>query len=430
MGQGRPPKHLRFGNLLHTLKLSFSEIKDKRDQSKIRYLLENIYTSAFAIFFLQDPSLLAFQRRIQKKNNKNNLQTIFGVSKIPSDTQLRDVIDNHDNVSISRVFRDFLTKLQRGGQLTKYSFIEKSYLVALDGSNYFSSTKVKCDKCLTKEKSDGIRYYHQILQSTIMHPDMKQVLPLAPEFIHNEDGDKKQDCEQNAAKRLISRVKKDHPRLPLIWVGDGLYSKGPFINEVKKSGYSYILVAKPKDHKYLYSEIEAFRQKGFTKKKQDPSKVKGSTFHYEWVNRVPLNGQIDAPIVNIVFFSIVKNGKKTMSNVWVTDITIDENNVSDIVRGGRSRWKIENEGFNTLKNQGYHLEHNFGHGENNLSQTFFLLNLLAFYFHQIFELTSQEYIEARTQFSSKMEFWNCIRSMLKFLILEDWENLLYRINTS
>ena len=160
------------------------------------------------------------------------------------------------------------------------------------------------------------------------------------------------------------------------------------------------------------------------------SEVKGSTFHYEWVNRVPLNGQIDAPIVNIVFFSIVKNGKKTMSNVWVTDITIDENNVSDIVRGGRSRWKIENEGFNTLKNQGYHLEHNFGHGENNLSQTFFLLNLLAFYFHQIFELTSQEYIEARTQFSSKMEFWNCIRSMLKFLILEDWENLLYRINTS
>lgn len=118
-----------------------------------------------------------------------------------------------------------------------------------------------------------------------------------------------------------------------------------------------------------------------------------------------------------------------MSSTWVTDIQITKENVVDIVRGGRSRWKIENESFNTLKNQGYHLEHNFGHGKHNLSETFFTLNLLAFFFHQIFELTSPEYMQARAAFSSKKEYWNCIRSMFRLFIISDWQHLLLRINS-
>ncbi|MCP4018069.1 MAG: transposase [Delftia sp.] len=429
MGQGRPPKHLRFGDLLSSLQDSFSKILDERNSSRIKYALKDIFTSAFAIFFLQDPSLLAFQRRFEEELEQNNLRTVFGVEQIPSDTQLRDVIDAHENKEISSVFNDFFARLQRGGQLKKYIFLDKYYLIALDGSEYFTSKQVHCKKCLTKNTSDGLRYHHQILQSTIMHPDMKQVLPFAPEFIHNDDGGKKQDCEQNAGKRLIDRVKKDHPRLPMIWVGDGLYSKAPFINKIKEKKYSYILVAKPKDHKYLYSEIEAFRKTDNLEYKNEPGLKKGSEFHYEWSNKIPLNGQSDAPIVNVVSFYILKNGKKTISNTWVTDIEITEDNVSEIVRGGRSRWKIENESFNTLKNQGYHLDHNFGHGGNNLSESFFLLNLLAFYFHQIFELTSPEYKHARLKFSSKMEYWNCIRSMFTLFLIPSWNHLLKRINS-
>jgi len=357
------------------------------------------------------------------------MREVFRVENIPSDTQLRDTIDTHDNKEVSGIFKDFLTKLQRAGQLTKYKFLDKYCLVALDGSDYFSSDKVHCDKCLTKKTSEGLHYHHQILQSTIIPPDMKQVIPLAPEFISNKDGMSKQDCEQNAGKRLIDRVKNDHPRLALVWVGDGLYSKSPFIGKIKNNGYSYILVAKPKDHKYLYSEIELFRKINETETMSSPGLKKDSTFHYEWINGLPLNGQSDAPVVNTVLFHITRNGKKTMSNAWVTDIPITNKNVADIVRGGRSRWKIENESFNTLKNQGYHLEHNFGHGRHNLSETFFMLNLLAFFFHQIFELASPEYRQARAEFSSKMEYWNCIRSMFRLFIISDWQQLLLRINS-
>ena len=426
---GRPSKHLRFDDLLHSLQTSFSRIRDLRAPDRVTYSLSDIFTSVFGLFFLQDSSLLAFQRRTENKKGQNNMRTVFKVENIPSDTQLRDTIDIHDNIEIFGIFNNFLTRLQRAGQLIKYKYLDKFYLVALDGSDYFSSNKVHCDKCLTKKTSDGLHYHHQILQSTIVHPEMKQVIPLAPEFISNEDGMSKQDCEQNAGKRLIDRVKNDHPRLPLVWVGDGLYSKAPFIGKIKENGYSYILVAKPKDHKYLYSEIDSFRRINETETMNSPGLKKDSTFHYEWINGLPLNGQADAPTVNTVHFSITKKGKKTMSNTWVTDIPITKKNVVEIVRGGRSRWKIENESFNTLKNQGYHLEHNFGHGKHNLSETFFMLNLLAFFFHQIFELTSPEYKQARAEFSSKKEYWNCIRSMFRLFIISDWQHLLLRINS-
>ena len=100
-----------------------------------------------------------------------------------------------------------------------------------------------------------LRYYHQIVQSTLVHPDMRQVIPLAPEFIRNEDGNKKQDCERNAAKRLLYKIKQDHPHLPIIICGDSLYSNLPFITALNKHKFSYILVAKPDDHKSLYTII-------------------------------------------------------------------------------------------------------------------------------------------------------------------------------
>jgi len=114
---GRPSKQLRFGDLLHSLQISFGRITDLRDLERVSYSLSDIFTSAFALFFLQDSSLLAFQRRIENKSGQNNMRTVFGVENIPSDTQLRDIIDVHDNTEISGIFKDFLTRLQRSGQL-------------------------------------------------------------------------------------------------------------------------------------------------------------------------------------------------------------------------------------------------------------------------------------------------------------------------
>ena len=424
----RPKKHLQFSSLLNYLQNIFHSIPDNRDSTKIDYSLSDIYTSGFALFYLQDSSVLEFQRRIQNKVNYNNLSSVFNIKNLPSDTQFRDVIDEHSYNPITGVFKEYFYRMQRGKYLSGYQFLSSHYLITIDGSDYFTSESINCEKCLyAKTKEGNRRYYHQILQATLVHPDMRQVIPLAPEFIRNKDGHKKQDCERNAAKRLVYRIKKDHPHLSIIIGGDSLYSNQPFITDLQQCKFSYILVAKPLDHKSLYADIEGLRRGKMLEK--IIKKEKNRTYVYEWVNGVPLNGNPNSSFVNFIQLSIFKGDKRTYRNAWVTDIPITLDNAIEIARGGRARWKIENEGFNTLKNHGYHLEHNFGHGKKNLSEAFFLLNLLAFFFHQIFELTDLLYQTARAGFSARVEFWNAIRSVFRFFLFVSWEQILEKMNS-
>jgi hypothetical protein len=215
--------------------------------------------------------------------------------------------------------------------------------------------------------------------------------------------------------------------LKIIITGDGLYSKQPFIDELKKARMSYILVAKPSDHKILFEWVDELTGLG-DGHKLEIKEPKGKRYEYEWINNVPLNGSAKADKVNFFQFRISdKAGKVTFKNSWVTNIYIDKSNIRDLVKGGRARWKIENETFNTLKNQGYHIEHNYGHGKKNLSMIFFILNLLAFYTHQILELTDLLYQECRSGFSSRKEFWNQIRCTFRFMIFDHWEIMIGKI---
>ena len=418
-------KHLSFTALRKSLSEHFEQIDDRRQSAKVDYSLHDCLMSGFAMMFFQDPSVLTFQRRLQDGIHKNNLTTLFNVSDIAKETQMREVLDPIPAWQLSGIFADFLHRLQRGKQLVNYQFYDGSYLISIDGSEYFSSEKICCPHCLVTESKGKQRYHHQILQSVIVHPDMRQVLPLAPEAISNRDGSKKQDCERNAGKRVVRKIRATHPRLKIIVTADGLYSNQPFIDELKTAHMSFILVAKPTDHKVLFEWVNELIQLdgGGSLELGDE---KGRRHRYQWVNQVPLNGTKDADLVNFFQYQLVaKTGKVTYKNSWVTDIQVDENNVADLVKGGRARWKIENETFNTLKNQGYHIEHNFGHGQQNLSMIFFVLNLLAFYVHQVLELTDRLYHTVRyTKFTSRKEYWNQLRCTIRILIFPRWESLL------
>jgi len=402
-----------------------NRIDDNRQQAKVDYGMHDCVMSAFAMMYLQDPSILAFQRRIQERIQRNNLHSIFGVHHIPKDSQLRNVLDTLPLEALSPIFTDFLRHLQRGKHLAKYQVLDGKYLIPIDGSEYFSSEKIHCPHCLHKKPAKGnIRYYHQILQATIVHPDQRHVLPLAPEPIQNTDGSNKQDCEINAAKRLIAKIRTAHPQMPIIIGGDGLYSKQPFIDELKKATMSFVLVAKPSDHKILFEWVhELFGLKAGSDMTLTDSK--GREHKYRWINDVPLNGSKDADQVNFFDYRMINGEKTTYRNSWVTDTPIDEKNIVTLVKAGRARWKIENETFNTLKNQGYHLEHNFGHGHQNLSMIFFIINLLAFYVHQILDLSDTLYQNVRyTKFTSRKEFWNQLRCTIRVLIFPNFQSLL------
>jgi hypothetical protein len=287
---------------------------------------------------------------------------------------------------------------------------------------------LECSHCLTKKHRNGnVSYSHSILQAAIVHPDKKQVIPLMPEQISNQDGSAKQDCEMNAGKRLITKIRKDHPQLGLIIVGDGLYSKQPFVEALQGQRMHYLLVAKANDHKTLMKEVEAKAALGKLKRKEIVD-IKGRHV-YEWVEQVALNAKKNTVLVNYFrYYRIVKDKeekeKRICSYAWISDLEIKESNVELLVRAGRARWKIENEGFNTLKNQGYYIDHNYGHGKKNLSFNFFIFTLLAFFFHQIFEITDSLYQASRKHFGSKAYFWECLRGVMRLIFFNSWEHLL------
>jgi hypothetical protein len=387
--------------------------------------LHDCCLSALAMMFFQDPSMLAFQRRLQKSNSMNNLQTLFDVQSIPKESQMKDVLDSIIDESFYPIFPEFLSRLQRAKKLEPYKYINDSYLLPLDGTQYFSSESISCNQCLTKDLKNGnTLFYHQALAATIVHPDLRQVLPLAPEPIKNSDGSEKQDCERNAGKRLVKRIRETHPKLKFILLGDDLYSNHPFIQTVKGNGMSFIFVAKPTSHKFMFECLSDLNDLGDIQTFQYVDS-KGRSHIYKWYNRIPLNrAQQTDDFVNFFEYFIITNGKTTFRYSWVTDIPVTHDNVEKLVKAGRSRWKIENEAFNTLKNQGYHAEHNFGHGSSNLSYNFFLLNLIAFFMHQIFEISDLYYQQCRKTFSSKKEFWNQLRSTIRILLFTSWEDFL------
>lgn len=423
-----PKKHLSFGSLRKELSSLFDGLPDERDSMKTDYSSHDAVMSGFACMYFQDPSLLQFQEQLKKSLNRSNLETLFAVKNNPRDTQLRDVIDEVQSEQFRPIFKDYFSRLQRSKSLLEYQLFPGLYICSIDGTQYFSSKSINCSGCLTSEHKDGtISYSHEVLQAAVMHPDVRQIIPLMPEEIRNSDGTSKQDCEMNAAKRLIPEIKKDHPQLGLIIVGDGLFSKQPLISDVLSYGYHYIFVAKPKDHKYLMEWINAYGQDEINI--LSITDEKGREHIYEWVNNVPLNGREDSVDVNFFRYYIIKTDKKgnrkiVFKNSWVTDLELTKENIEKMVKGARCRWKIENECFNTLKNQGYHIDHNYGHGEKNLCFNFFLLTLIAFFFHQIFELTDKLYQACRKKFGSKRHMWETLRSYIAILVYKTWEQLL------
>jgi len=417
-------KHLSFAALRAALSELFEQIEDSRQAGKVDYRLHDCLMSALAMMFFQDPSLLSFQRRMHDPLQCGNLKALFAVEAIPKDTALRESVDAVATEALKPAFEIILQRLQRGNQLAAYSFLDGHYLIALDGSQYFSSEQIQCPGCLTHQGAKGpLRYSHQILQAVMLHPHMRQVLPLAPEPVANTDGHRKQDCELAAAKRILPKMRTAHPRLPIIITADGLYSNQPFVDALKKARMSFILVAKPTDHKLLFEwvhELSGLGEGG----RLEFTDAKGRRHTHRWLNQVPLNGSRNADELNFFEYWLTVDQKVTYHNSWVTDITISENNVCELVQGGRARWKIENETFNTLKNQGYHIAHNFGHGHNHLSMNFFVLNLLAFYIHQILSLCDLSYQYCRSKFSSRQEYWNNLRVAIRMLFFNDFEHLL------
>lgn len=398
-------KHLSADALYALLRDRFARVPDPR-RANSPIPLADAMMSAFALFALKDPSLLAFDER----RSDGNLKAVFGIGQIPSDTQMREILDQVAPEHLRASFGDVFRQLQRGKALEPFVFYAGHYLLSLDGTGYFSSQKIHCPSCQVKEHKNGtVTYEHQMLGAVLVHPDHREVLPLAPEPIQKQDGDSKNDCERNAAKRLLRKIRQEHPSLKLIVIEDGLASNGPHLHDLIDCDMHFILGAKPGDHAFLFEQVEAARRQGRSPKlSRREGKV---TTEVSWACSLPLNeSNQDLRVDFLEYNEYDAEGKRLQHFTWITDLPVTLRNAWLFARGGRARWRIENETFNTLKNQGYHYEHNFGHGERNLSVVFAMLMMLAFLVDQTQQLCCPLFRAVWDKLGSKRALWDNLRS--------------------
>jgi hypothetical protein len=138
----------------------------------------------------------------------------------------------------------------------------------------------------------------------------------------------------------------------------------------------------------------------------------------------------DAALVNwIGFESLNSKGEVTYRTAFVTSLPVANGNAAEIAVCGRARWKIENEGFNVLKNNGYELEHNFGHGESYLAMTLAALNLLAFAWHTVLDLLEPPWRKAREAAEKRMSFFAYLATLTSLAIFPAWSDLLQALTS-
>src|SRR6266542_3325259 len=178
-------KDLSADSLFRLVRSRFDRIPDQRAAADIP--LGDALMSAFAMFSLKDPSLLAFDER--RRDPNDNFRTIYGINHVPSDSQMRAILDPVNPADLRAPYRETFRRLQRGKVLERFVYLDDHYLLSLDGTTYFSSSRIHCSSCLEKHhRNGGVTYSHQLLGATLVHPDLKEVIPLAPEPIIQQDG--------------------------------------------------------------------------------------------------------------------------------------------------------------------------------------------------------------------------------------------------
>lgn len=410
---------------MHLLKKieDFSEtLNDSRTGKNTSYSFKDIFMAGYSVFHMQSQSFLAHQKRLESQFAKHNGKTLFGFDTIPSDNHIRNALDQLSPQALEPLVDSLLQDINREEFLTQGGLV-----VALDGVNFFSSSKISCPCCLKKEHANGTRYYHSLMCPALIHPEQKCALPMMPEFINNQDGYEKQDCEMSAAKRWCEKKRVWLQDNKVTILGDDLFSRAPIVKQLMSyRNVRFIFVAKPTSHAYLQECLDVqTRAPCQTIKTTEKMGKKERIYTYKIYRDVPLNGDKDAPFVHYFEMTVTnEKGKVIYINSFITNHDIRPENIHAIARTGRNRWKIENEAFNILKTKGYHFEHNFGHGKKNLANVFACFNLIAFLVHHFMALIDARYVHLYEMLGARTRVFQLLNYATMIQVFDSWDHLL------
>ena len=335
------------------LNQELAKVKDIRQAKKIQYPPDIIL---FLVIMKNACTITSMSEMGSTFNTEESIENIsksLGVelNELPHYDTINNFLKKLEVNQLEKIRKYMINEMLKKRSFEHYRYKDKYWKVAIDATGMFSFKEKHCEHCLKrkyKNKETGeierVEYYHNVLEAKLVLGDM--VFSIATEFIENEHEDvEKQDCELKAFSRLAERLKKDYPKLPICILGDSLYACRRVFNTCNKNRWRYIL-------RFKEGSIPSIAEEFKILKKIDSVEEKGFNF----VNEI----DYDEKKINIVeYVENVKEKGKVIEKrfVFITDIEMSKNNVEDIVSAGRSRWKIENEGFNKQKNGIYDLEH-------------------------------------------------------------------------
>ena len=419
-----------FDPLIERWRVVAAGLPDRRTGENTRFSMADIALSAFSVFFTQCPSFLSFQQKMEQARGRNNVRSLFQVERIASDNHIRQTLDPVEAHHLFSLFDDLHRAFDQTGVLENMRAVGGTRLIALDATWYFSSQSknIHCPNCSCLRHAEGqTTHFHSAITPVIVSPGHAQVVLLRPEFITPQDGQLKADCEINAAKRWLAAHAGRYSTGNDTLLGDDLYAHQPFCRQVLLHGFHFLFTCKPASHTHLSGWVEALPPGDLHTLKQRV-KGKGNRWEhhqYRWANAVPLTNSDDALKVNWCEVTISDNqGAVLYRNAFITDWPVSAENVPGLVAAGRARWKIENESNNVLKNRGYHLEHNFGHGKKHLSSLLMTMNLLAFALHTLLELGDESYRLIRATVGARRRFFQHLEALTSYLHFETWERLM------
>lgn len=422
-------KRMKFKEMLGMVEGTLEKLPEHRSGKNKQFALKDAGLSAFSVFYMQAPSFLSWQQDMEKRQGRNNARGLFGIEKIASDEQIKNLLDPVEEETLGEPFWQIYHALEERGQLQAYEGVAGTQLVSLDGTQHHASQKVHCEQCRVTVRKEKVYYEHQVLMAMLCAPGQTHVISLEPEFITPQDGHDKQDCEQAAIKRWVKRHAAEFASWSVTILTDDLHCHQPSCELFIEHEMYFILTCKPDSHTTLYEELALLEQVEGAIGNKRVRHWNGRHYErwvYRWAQQLPLRRGADTLLLNWCEWTIFheETGERMYRNAWATNHEVSEQTVAAITESGRSRWKIENEGINVLKNHGYNFAHNYGHGKEHLANVLLCFLLLVFLVHTVLHLGCEMYQAVRQALGARRKFFNDLQALTRYLYFDSWQQLL------
>jgi hypothetical protein len=371
-------------------------LPDTRDPDSITYETRFLAWCGLFLYLLQLGSRRQFDFALDKfgPGLLHNLNRLAATSQ--STVPVHDTLDYF----VGHVELEAFTKLrlQMVQRLIRMKALDDArllghYVVIIDGTGLFTFHERHCDTCLERKTSNGTIYHHPVLEAKLLGP-AGLVISLGTEFIENSDAAAsqstdpekiKQDCELKAFARLAKRIKSEFPQLRVVVLGDALFACGTFFQIMKDNKWAYVVTFKEGRLPTAWSEFQNLMPL-CTENVRTWSLPDGTRRVFRWVNQLShTDDQKRTWSLHGLQCEETSPTEEVQRFVWLTPLPVNSSTVDEIAaKGGRTRWKIENEGFNRQKNSGLNLEHLYSHDPEKWKAYYYLLQI-AFIITQLVE---------------------------------------------